>query len=420
MYPSVSNCLHRPLGDGSFVLSRQGVLRDFPAQMRCYLDPERTFPTFSEVTEMLLSLWAEQHHDMADAFRTDLVSDWRNPELDINVEFASMNQRAREIRSWISSGCPESQEPTTLACQAEKKSVVLPGLSIDRRSGSQTWPDAWKEPNLRWRDRVWYLARHGLPEPDTLNCALLDLAQWLLGVELYDTEDREGKVHRLLRLFCAERHNDQSDHLRGVRDVACLPGVILKEIDSASANASLVREKETFVRMRSRLYRTPLRVKHLLAGEGEPNFYVPRDGIFSNHNNNTPVSPLSVAVWAAPIQGKDSGEKSLEAMLEMGVLDLPLPEEFEDRMTMRGKVLAFNRRLGNYLFLRGGHVRVHHRKLAMFADVDERDRKALSRYKEAGIRARLFIETDGYIVGEKSKEYGLTPEAMSSMNATGL
>ena len=104
-------------------------------------------------------------------------------------------------------------------------------------------------------------------------------------------------------------------------------------------------------------------------------------------------------------------------MLQTGVLDRPLPEEFERLITSRGKALMFNRRLGNYLFLRGGHARVHHRRLAMFAVVNEQDRNALSRYKAAGIGAGLYRESDGYVVGEKSIEYRLTPEGMRLLGA---
>ena len=53
----------------------------------------------------------------------------------------------------------------------------------------------------------------------------------------------------------------------------------------------------------------------------------------------------------------------------------------------------------------------------MFAEVDERDRKALCRYKAAGIGAGLYRESDGYVVGEKSIEYRLTPEAMRQFGA---
>ena len=46
-----------------------------------------------------------------------------------------------------------------------------------------------------------------------------------------------------------------------------------------------------------------------------------------------------------------------------------------------------------------------------FAGVGEKDRKALSRYKKIGIKANLFHESDGYVVGERSIEYSLTGEA---------
>ena len=140
---------------------------------------------------------------MTDASRSDLVSDWRDPEIDVEAEFASMRDRAREIRSLISSGGAEVEEPPRGDFRPATTSAVLPSPSIDGRPDSQSWPDAWKEPHLRWRDRVWYLAKWGLPAPDTLNFALLDLAQWLHGVELYDAEGEEEQVHRLLQRFCA-------------------------------------------------------------------------------------------------------------------------------------------------------------------------------------------------------------------------
>ncbi len=212
-------------------------------------------------------------------------------------------------------------------------------------------------------------------------------------------------------LFCATRHNGNSDRLRGVDDVESIPKAISREIVTATRNAQEVIEKETFVRMRQRRYLTPLKVAFLLAGEGPVNHYQPgASGNFSQHGENTPALPLSVAVSPAiiPVGGNDIG---IEAMIRSGILDTPLPSSIEERITKRGKTLSFLRRLGNYLSILGNVARIHHSKLTLFAEVGVEDRKALSRYKSAGIRANLFHESDGFVVGERSIEYSLTEEA---------
>ena len=354
IYPSFTNCLRRPMGDGSFALSPWGILREFADQMRYYLDPEPP-PPFPVVVEMLLSLWAEEHEEMAAHHDGDFVRDWRDPEIDPVIERDYMLGRADEIRAWLSSGgagAGAGDDPRTCDSPAEiARGSPSPLPKTEMRDGSQAWPDVWKEPNMRWRDRIWHLATFGLPTPDTLNCALLDLAQWLIGVEFYDDDDRDDQVRRLLKVFCASRHNDQSDRLRGVGDVECLPNEVRKEISTALTNAYDVVEKETFLMMRRRSYKTPLRVASLLTGEGTASLYRPiAAGDLPQQETKPLASPLSVAVSPATFLVGGNNGISLEAMLAAGTLDDPLPRSIEERITKRGKVLLFLRRLGNYLW----------------------------------------------------------------------
>ena len=105
-------------------------------------------------------------------------------------------------------------------------------------------------------------------------------------------------------------------------------------------------------------------------------------------------------------------------------LDDPLPGEIESRIKAsagrtaeaRLKLLSFARKFVNLLVARGGKARVHVEILGGFLGYADPKmaRSQVARYKKR--IDWLIVETDGYVVGEKSKEYSLVPFDWSDPN----
>jgi hypothetical protein len=78
-------------------------------------------------------------------------------------------------------------------------------------------------------------------------------------------------------------------------------------------------------------------------------------------------------------------------------------------MDARKKMLSFARKFVNLLIAKGGTAWVHVETLAGFLGYTDPKtaRSQVARYKK---RLRwLIVETDGYVAGERSKEYSLVP-----------
>jgi hypothetical protein len=75
----------------------------------------------------------------------------------------------------------------------------------------------------------------------------------------------------------------------------------------------------------------------------------------------------------------------------------------------REKLLSFARKFVNLLIAQGGTARVHVETLTGFLGYADpkKARSQVARYKRR--LDWLIVETDGYIVGERSKEYSLAP-----------
>ncbi|KAL8931164.1 MAG: hypothetical protein Q9211_007181 [Gyalolechia sp. 1 TL-2023] len=162
----------------------------------------------------------------------------------------------------------------------------------------------------------------------------------------------------------------------------------------------------------ARSYVRPLRLKHLLTGEGEVNAYVPQAGRFLPGRGDTPIA----SVYRLPPSGRykdlEETKEELRVLVKSGILDDELDEEMEAKIRKvsgRARPQVFLRRLGNYLASHGGTAAMHHEKL--FILLGGTSVKLLSRYKKIGIRAGLFTES-GYLKGQRSKRYTLArPDA---------
>ena len=134
-------------------------------------------------------------------------------------------------------------------------------------------------------------------------------------------------------------------------------------------------------------------VEYILTGQGKPNRYF--SAITYKHK-----SPPMVPFLSEQLQ-----------------LDNPLPEAIEEYIQAsagrttdaREKLLSFARKFVNLLIAKAGTARVHVETLAGFLGYADPKtaRSQVARYKKR--LNWLIVETDGYIVGERSKEYSLVP-----------
>lgn len=324
------------MGQGGVTLSGRGILRHFADQMGHYLDPS-PLPPFVDVVAMLIDLWVDQHAHLASCYSEEDLRPWE-PRIDLPGKIARMNERIGRIREWVAGGCPD--EPGEAVATTKTKGMVRKSPKPGCGAG-QHWPDECRKPHMKWLDRVHRLASEGLWLPDTLNPALLDLATWLLAVELHDAGDRDERVERLLEVFCAARHNGMSDRLEGVESVEELPEGVRSAI--AEAIESVERSVPRFALARERQYRKPLKVAYLLAGKGETNGYTlgavgDLDSMEREDNHLFIRGTLGVV------------PPRIENLLATGELDQFLASESEaiiEGVSRRGNAATFLRRLIN-------------------------------------------------------------------------
>jgi hypothetical protein len=312
VYPNTSNCLRRPMGVGSYTLAQSGVIRDFAGQMRHYLEPG-PIPPFPELVHMLLGLWDEQHRRLRACYALGQVQDHRRlPRIDLQAVEAQRQRRTGEILEWVDSGAmPEAgrrpgeltpSEPTLIEIDGHPQDVAsIGGSGRPGAVGPQRFSEEFRA--LPWLDLLYHLGTVGLPHPNCLNPALLELAKYLLSGEC--TGDEAG-VTRLLGVFCLTRHNGYSQRLNGLGADDELPQTVVRSITEAIALAKT--RVEGLGELRARSYERPLRLKHLLTGEGEANLYIPQAGCLFLHEGHPPLHLfLGCPLWGSTSRWKKRG-----------------------------------------------------------------------------------------------------------------
>ncbi len=376
-------CHRRPFGEGCWTYTANGLLKHWVDQTIHFDDPG-PLPSFPQLVEMLLARVDDQLEEWSRVAGEGVVAEHR----------ARQRDEVARIREWIDAGCPEVSPSVPAATRAGRcgEGGESPHLKTREATGNVSrMPPEWREKTFI--ARCWELATFGLPEEDSTTWATYELAKWLLGVECYylHSEARADKVGSLLWTFIQDRQNGYCSRIAEGRHEE-----LQSQITRIIAKAEEKPEEPYFQKLRHAYrqgYRKPLVVEHILIGEGKPNRY-------SSPAIDPSQVPPMVPFYSEQLR-----------------LDEPLPEEIESRIKASAgrtaeakvKLLSFARKFVNLLVARGGKARVHVETLAGFLGYAEPKtaRSQVARYKKR--IDWLIVETDGYVVGEKSKEYSLVP-----------
>ena len=376
-------CHRRPFGEGCWTYTPGGLVKHWVEQT-LHFDQPGPLPSFSRLVEMMLSRVEGQLDEWAQFSGEGVVAGHR----------ARQRDETARIREWVDSGCPEVIRTALVAtstARCDEGGELLHPKIREQTGNVSRMPPEWRE--RTFIARCWELATNGLPEEDSFTWAIYELAKWLAGVECYylPSEIRANKVHSLLSRFIHDRHNGHCSRVADGRHEE-----VHRQVARIIAKAEQKAEEPFFQRLRHayrRGYRKPLVVEHILTGEGKPNRYYPSA-------IDQPQVPPMVPFYSEQLR-----------------LDAPLPQEVECRIVAsagrttdaREKLLSFARKFANLLVSRGGKARVHVETLSgLLGYADPKTaRSQVARYKKR--LGWLIVETDGYVVGEKSKEYTLVP-----------
>ena len=374
-------CHRRPFGEGCWTYTPEGMIKRWTDQT-LHFDSPGPLPSFPQLVDQMLARVEAQFDERSRFAVKEEVAEHRTRQGD----------ESARIREWIDSSCPEVSQSVQVATIAGEIGEVgeIPQPRCREETGTVSrMPAEWREKTFI--KRCWELATSGLPEDDSTTWATYELAKWLTGVECYylPSEIRAQKVNSLLWTFIEDRNNGHCSRFAEGRHHE-----LQTQISRIIAKAEAKVEKDYFQKLRHayrRGYKFPLVIEHILTGEGKPNRY--SQAITTKHKSPTMVPFLS----------------------EQLQLDDSLPEIIEERIKAsagrtsdsKEKLLAFARRFVNLLIARGGKARVHVETLAEFLGYSDPKmaRSQVARYKKR--LAWLIVETGGYVVGERSKEYTL-------------
>jgi hypothetical protein len=363
-------CCRLPFGDGSFTLTGKGIIRPWQRQLDHFRHPSPS-PTFGQVVAMLITLLKEQYEQ-------------------VRHRRSELQDQLIVLREWIELGCPDvAEEPKPRSATSEKRAAKV-------SHGREPVADDFK--SLPRQVAVYRLATEGL-RPKLLKWSLYTLAKHLLLIEQLPRD----VAHDVLERWCLEKHNGNSSRIEEgeplSKDVLSLIGWALKK-------AAALRGE-----IRAKTYSKPLRVRHLLMGEGEPNRYVP-SGSSPGSSPHTLPSLLYMCpppLGGAPMNFKEMGEEygdHIKKLVEQGYFDSPLPPEIEDNITRtRTNALPFLRRVANYLKEKGGSARISRELFSIFYGGNSH--KQIDKYKAIAKRHGLFVKTDGYRSRKQSSQYTL-------------
>ncbi|WP_435018555.1 hypothetical protein TA3x_000532 [Tundrisphaera sp. TA3] len=363
-------CCRLPFGDGSYSLTNEGLIRPWHRQLDHFIIPT-PLPSFGRVVAMLVGLLREQYEHVRH----------RRDDLDRQLVV---------LKDWITSGCPDvAEEPEPRKKPAEKRAAKV----------SQKRDPAADDLKLLPRQvAVYRLATVGLM-PKLLKWSLYTLAKHLVLIERVPHDMAFGVLER----WCLDKHNGNSSRIEGggplSKDVSSLIGWSLKK--AVALEGEIV----------SRTYSKPLRVRHLVTGEGEPNRYGPPGPLpeYSPHTHTSPLSMCPPSQGGAPKNFQEMGEEygeRIKALVGRGYFDKPLLPEIEDNINKTGtNALPFLRRVANYLKEKGGSARISRELFTIFYGGNSN--KQIDKYKAIAKGVGLFQKTDGYRIGKRSTEYTL-------------
>lgn len=375
-----------PCGHGSVSLTAGGIIRDWRAQVRNFIEPG-PLPTFPQVVEQLLGLWLELHESWMPGFLERTT-----PRL------GHYERRTDEILSWLSEGCP------SVAAAAPEAQVVEEEF---RRAGKKSCPTSVSEAGLPdgwgalpYPDKLYTIATRGCPAEGMLNTCLIMIVRHLMQYELNDCDEdeKEEVAFRVCEHWALEKHHGCSGRLSHgdtslPRNVA---SVISRNIRSVSCGGQTVGGRNS------------LRLRDLITGEGPPNGYVPRV-----ETGGGGMDLLSVYTFDSPsISGNDyqQAERRIIETIGAGIYDHETIRSVEGRIVhAKPAFQKFARRLSNYLMTKPEQTARIHTKVFM-ALADTSSPTTMTKYKKAALDERIIkVVSHKFRIGGQSKLYQLHP-----------
>jgi hypothetical protein len=363
---------HRlPFGYGSVTITQGRVINPWWEQVDNYIDPAPE-PDIRCLCLRLIEMWKAQHEDRRSRI-------WVGED-----ERADLEAHEHDLRAWVAAGCPwedvEAESP-----RVDKRASAVarnPGTaSATPNQPSRKLPDDLMK--LSHQDRLYELAVEGLPSPGSLNPSLLVLARHLLQHE--GVEDDIARV--VLEHFCETKHNGMSKRLGDGFIDERAHGQIELALSQPISEVGVHR------------YKHPLRLRHLITGEGPENQYVPPSLL--------PQQPPHPAILSSvPHSGR------LEVEPSRILPDSMIREIRQQAGRKPCKAIEFLTKFVSFLHDHGNESMVS-RQRYMEEFLGYRSTSKWERYVEVGTKSGLIMKTKDNIRTVRSNHYALTEKAVA-------
>ena len=196
VYPLGGRNNRLPFGLDFVTLGEAGPIHDFDPQMDNLLS-RRVKPSWEAVYHGLVAEWIKDIERLVSC-----------PTGVRNFRLADYHQRLDQFAEWEHYGF-EIEEPHPV-------SIAIPETpSRASRSQPKASPLPWKvwKGQRTWIQRCVDLAKEGLPVPDCLYEAVVELAKWLLHIELPQGDDNHEVVVDTLMVWLKNKNNGMSSRL---------------------------------------------------------------------------------------------------------------------------------------------------------------------------------------------------------------
>ena len=362
---------HRlPFGYGSVTITQSRVIIPWWEQVDNYIDPDPV-PDIRCLCLRLIEMWKVQHEERRSRI-------WVGED-----ERADLETHEHDLRAWVAAGCPWEgvEAETPRAAKRAFASARDPGIALS----IPNQPDR-KLPGvlmgLSHQDRLYKLAVEGLPSPGSLNPSLLVLARHLIRYEGLN----EDVARSVLEHFCKTKHNGMSKRL-GDDFIGDRAQQQIELALSQPVPGDVIR------------YKHPLRLRHLISGQGPENQYVP-----PSLHKQQPSPPAILS--SVPHSGTH----------ERGPLRI-LPDSMIQAIRQHagrkpGKAIEFMAKFVLFLHDNGNESMVS-RQRYMKEFLGYSSTSKWEKYIEVGTNSGLIVRTKDNIRTVRSNSYALTGKAIA-------
>ena len=402
-FPRQDTPFRRPFGRDYITITPTRLLRNWQAQLRCYLNPQPI--SFENIVDALLE--GQQQHWKNLESRIDGRAWYRLAPLGHkfftgrSLEKGLLDACGVEpVLTWRDSRFDLRKGQEIVESLNRQESSVSVGFSSGGRH--QTVLDMKSINNGQWVQSVKEWAENGLPCDDSITEVVGALARWFYFIELFHLpeEQRRDRVVELMQTFCQHKNNGYITQLNNGGNITKRVARIVKSAIRTTDDDG----KMVFLRIRQKRERGDYQKLYMFE---------------------------QLVQGLDHVEVDDSGMCSFGSTLSVGLTiddDTPLPEAIEEKIDsiicqqrMRKRhgeypFRTFSRRFVNCLWRMNGKSRITWRDInAMLGNPESRDRKQAHQYKtylaEAGI---IEGDWEQHIKrGQASSLYRLTKNVIS-------